>query len=621
MILVKKLKNSNYLLLFILLVCTTIRFYDVFNIPFTHDEFSTLFRTNFNSFQELIDKGVKVDTHPAGLQVFVYYFKKLFGSEEWVIKIPFLLFGVFSIFLTYKIYSKLFNVTIGFVSAAFVTSLQFTVMYSQIARPYSSGLFFTLFLSNYWINIFVFKRNDIKQYLFYIFFGTLCLYNHHFSALMFVIISFTSFLHLDKQNFKRFIISLLCVFIFYIPHIGIFFTQLKLEGLSDWLNKPTPGFIVDYLSYVFQFSNFNYLLILVFIILSLLSFQRKIYFSKLNLTLFIWFVSPILIGYLYSVIKAPVLQYSVLIFSLPFLFGLIFGGMKEFKLKYNVLFVLIIIIINTILLINHRKHYYLFNNSCYKHFLTDYPSNISKINLVSIFDVELSHKNIVSHYIKKQKFKGEFNWMDKFPKKNQFIHFIKESSKSKTYFYYASIFNADPTYVQLIRNYFPHIVFQHNYYSGTIFLFSKYQRSNKKYYLPFNKKMSSFFVDSTSEFSKGFNIPINKLVLNPKNIIELTISTNPNYKGNAMLVSSIQDGDSVLDWRSMYFDSLRYNNLYNKRIVQLSIEMNERIVNNKNAMLKTYVWNSMKDTFTIYNYKIEVRKGNNQLYGLFYPIY
>ncbi len=47
----------------------------------------------------------------------------------------------------------------------------------------------------------------------------------------------------------------------------------------------------------------------------------------------------------------------------------------------------------------------------------------------------------------------------------------------------------------------------------------------------------------------------------------------------------------------------------------------QRIVNNKNAMLKTYVWKSMKDTFTIYNYKIEVRKGNNQLYGLFYPIY
>jgi hypothetical protein len=88
-----------------------------------------------------------------------------------------------------------------------------------------------------------------------------------------------------------------------------------------------------------------------------------------------------------------------------------------------------------------------------------------------------------------------------------------------------------------------------------------------------------------------------------------------------MLVSSIQDGDSVLDWRSMHFDSLKYNIINNKRVVQLSVEMNEKILNNKNAQIKTYVWNISKEKFRIYNYKIEVRKGNNQLYGLFYPIY
>lgn len=619
--LVKKIKYSNYLLLFIIIVSVLLRFYDLFNIPFTHDEFSTLFRTNFTSFQELIDKGVKVDTHPAGLQVFVFYYKKLFGSEEWVIKIPFLLFGVLSVFLIFRIYSKLFNSTVGFISAAFVATLQYTIMYSQIARPYSSGLLFTLILSHYWFNIFVYKVNNTKTYISYAFFGLLCLYNHYFSALMFVVITLSSILYIDKQNIKRFLITLAFVLILYLPHLGVFFTQLKLGGLGDWLNKPTPNFIIDYLSYVFQFSVFNFLLIIALILISFFSFQHKKYFSKLNLTLFIWFFTPLLVGYLYSVLRAPVLQYSVLIFSVPFLFGLVFGGLKEFNLKYNILFVLIIMILNTALLIQHRKHYYLFNNSCYKHFLMDYPSNISDNNLVSLFDVELSHKNILKHYISKKNFKNSFVWMDKFSELNQFINFVVEKSKSKEYFYYASIFNADPTYVQLIKNYFPTIVFQHNYYSGTIYLFSKAKKSNQKYFLPFYKSMNSFFVDSSSEYSKGFTIPISKLVINPKNIIELTISTDTNFKGNAMLVSSIQDGDSVLDWRSMHFDSLKYNIINNKRVVQLSIEMNEKILNNKNAQIKTYVWNISKEKFRIYNYKIEVRKGNNQLYGLFYPIY
>ena len=80
------MKITNKLILFlILLVAITLRFYNYQNIPFTHDEFSALSRTNFNSFSELIDQGVKVDGHPAGIQVFLYYWTKLAGkSEVWV---------------------------------------------------------------------------------------------------------------------------------------------------------------------------------------------------------------------------------------------------------------------------------------------------------------------------------------------------------------------------------------------------------------------------------------------------------------------------------------------------------------------------------------------------------
>ena len=130
-----KFLKQYALLLVIVAWGSILRFFNLFELPLTHDEFSTLFRTNFSSFDELIEKGVKVDAHPAGLQVFVYYYKSIFGTKEWVLKIPFLIFGVGSIVLIYNLFSKWYNNTLGLISAAYLATLQYFVMYSQIARP------------------------------------------------------------------------------------------------------------------------------------------------------------------------------------------------------------------------------------------------------------------------------------------------------------------------------------------------------------------------------------------------------------------------------------------------------------------------------------------------------
>ncbi|MCA1758857.1 MAG: hypothetical protein LC658_03725, partial [Bacteroidales bacterium] len=59
-----KITNNNILIL-ILITATILRFFNFNEIPFTHDEFSAIFRTNFKNFAELIEKGVKIDGHPA----------------------------------------------------------------------------------------------------------------------------------------------------------------------------------------------------------------------------------------------------------------------------------------------------------------------------------------------------------------------------------------------------------------------------------------------------------------------------------------------------------------------------------------------------------------------------
>ena len=72
-----KLRSNQWILLLILAVSVVLRLFHFSEIPFTHDEFSALSRLDFDSFSALINKGVKIDAHPAGVQVFLYYWTKM----------------------------------------------------------------------------------------------------------------------------------------------------------------------------------------------------------------------------------------------------------------------------------------------------------------------------------------------------------------------------------------------------------------------------------------------------------------------------------------------------------------------------------------------------------------
>ena len=88
----KPILYEYLLLLFIVLVGSILRFWDYGNIPFMHDELSALSRLQFNNFNDLIREGVMLgDTHPAGVQVFLYYWTALVGTSEIMVKLPLLI--------------------------------------------------------------------------------------------------------------------------------------------------------------------------------------------------------------------------------------------------------------------------------------------------------------------------------------------------------------------------------------------------------------------------------------------------------------------------------------------------------------------------------------------------
>ena len=368
---IKRVSFEQLILAFIIVVGVGLRLYHLGDMPFMHDEFSALFRTRFDSFSEVINIGVKIgDTHPAGVQVFLWWYVHLVGENELLLKLPFLIMGVLSIPLTYNIGKEWFNKNVGLISAVFIATSQYSLTYSVIIRPYISGLFFSLAMVYFWTSIYK-GKTSFKNYLGYVLFSVLCAYNHHFSLLFAFLVGVTGLFLLDKKVLVKYVVAGIIIFLAYLPNIPILLFQLNKGGLDGWLSKPSMLFPLSYIQYVFHFSILNYLLVLFVVFIALLYNwkARMSVFYKISL---IWFSFPLVVGMYYSIFVNPVIQYSMLIFTFPFLLFSIFGLFPEKISKRVVVVIIVSLMISSIYsLITVREHYRVLYQTRHLQFLHD----------------------------------------------------------------------------------------------------------------------------------------------------------------------------------------------------------------------------------------------------------
>lgn len=635
-----KLTNKTIIIL-ILIVATILRFFNYFEIPFTHDEFSALFRLNFDSFSDLIEKGVKVDGHPAGIQVFEYYWTKLFGYQEWIVKLPFTLFGIASVYLIYLIGKKWFNETVGLLSAAFLATIQFTVMYSQIARPYISGMFFSLMMVYYWSHLMMnpnkkFYRNTIL----FIIFTSLCTYNHHFSLLFSIIVGLSGLFIIQKKYLLRYVISGLLVFVLYIPHLQIFFYQLNVGGVEGWLGKPQNDFLIEFICYLFNYSTLAIAITIIISLIGLKNVKKNGINIKFTLLALAWFILPFLIGFYYSRYVNAVLQFSVLIFSFPFLYFVLFGHLKEYSAKINLLLVSIILITNILTLICNRNHYDLFYNSIYKRILTDYKQ-IKNDNNNSIFIID-SNEKILEYYIPKLQIDTSFiNYSESFQDSKALRSYLEKESENHDKLFLGCLSSIPSNVVPLIQDYFSNIEIQNNYFGGTVYLFNKdnYKDENVISNLDFDSEISDnwsnidtincisfsesnnicYTLESQCEWGPAFSIPLDDIVKNKNNFIDISISILAKEKfGDLILVGALESNGENIYWGGSKFEKFELSENVNIDWIKLhhSIKLSDINLKSDDIILKIYIWNRGKKNYTIDDFKIKIRKGNPVVYGL-----
>ena len=292
-------RTGRLLLALILVTAAVLRFYRFTEIPFTYDELSALFRTRYDTFGELIRHGVMVDGHPAGVQVFLYYWVRWFGETPWVVKLPFAVMGWASVYLMYRLARMWFGMAAGLLAAAVMAVAQYGVMYSQIARPYGSGLFFSLWMLLFWSRMVRSRRITLRDAAGYVSGAVLLIYDHHFGALFAAVTLLTGLIPAPAALRRRWLALAAALVLLYLPHLPVFFRQLAMKGVGEWLAPPRASFLPDYLAYLFNFSPFFLVLMALLFFSPFLFLRGRLRHRRMILINGIWFVVVLTTGFLY----------------------------------------------------------------------------------------------------------------------------------------------------------------------------------------------------------------------------------------------------------------------------------------------------------------------------------
>ena len=329
-----------HLILFLILgVAAVLRLYGLADFSYANDELSALYRLRFDSFSDLIREGVQPDFHPAGVQVFLYYWTALGGNSPFWVRLPFALMGLGSVYLIFLCGKEWYGTASGLFAAAVLASFSFPLLYSRLARPYATGLFIILLLLWFFQSL----RNlppEGKAGKGWLIAGlslsfAAAMYNHYFSFLMAGIIGLGGVWLTAKHQRKSLILSGLLAVLLFLPHLSVSLAHFSIGGLSTWLGPPSPSWPLEHWQHIFNGTGWFSIPLALLLLFALF---RKYPPRTLHPSLLLLLWAILLgIGYFYSLIVNPVLQHSILIFSLPLLLLAISAGVANLNPPYAIL--------------------------------------------------------------------------------------------------------------------------------------------------------------------------------------------------------------------------------------------------------------------------------------------
>ncbi len=471
--------KQNWLLILILLIGIAYRFLPIYNYEFSHDELSGISRTVFPSLIEELNKAIKIDAHPALIQLFLWYWVKLFGYNEIAIKLPFLICGVLSIYYIYTFGKEFFNKNVGLIAATIVSCSFIFLVYSSYSRMYISGVLFSILFLISLFKILFDDNINTKDYLFFVLFSLLCAYNHHMSSLFAFTAVVLSFFYINKSQLKEYSLFCLLAIILYLPHLEITLYQLSIGGIGaqvgGWLPPPRINEIYFFAKTLFGCGISGIISMILFFIFILNSIFKLNPLTKKQTFLFWLFIINYLIIHLYSVFKNPILQNSGLLFSGICLILFASSFIASFTKKQ--ITILCLMFIGLFGFQNfYKKH--LFSKVHVHEFEQQAKAYLEvekKYGKNSVTGIFASEDFFVSIY--ESKYKSKFNYITVSDTAFKSILKLRNYLKSlpNNYVILGGI-NASTT--QLIKEYYPYLYLHHEDYFSNIIVLSKIKQKN-----------------------------------------------------------------------------------------------------------------------------------------------
>ncbi len=464
----------------IIIVASILRFINLGSMSLSNDELSSLTRVRFDSFSEMISKGVYIDVHPFGFQTFLYYWVKIFGESPFALRFPFVIASLISIGLIYQIGRKWFNELTALLSASAFSFLILPILFSQMARMYSLGIMFSLLTVFFWSDFLFlnfYKNRNLSWWGWFISMS-IALHLHYFSFLFVSLVGVSGLFFVTRKELVKYIFGGFLSLLFFIPEIPIFMSQMNNGDTGSWMSKPSINYLKDFLFELFNNSYLICLLISFLFVFGILFGVKKEGQNRWRILSIVWFFMSFGIAFFYSIYREPILKFSTMLFTIPFLLLFIFSFVPFTLLKKrNTLITLFlfsfICIYDTVVF----GEYYTVNHfGIFREIAEDEQAWIKKYGLKNVpLVINVTNPDYLNYYFNKME-EQPIIVSDRIQFPKDFSKLIKIVDTSSTpYFAYVWSSYTHPLEVpEIIRRKYPILIDKNYYFNASSFLFAKH---------------------------------------------------------------------------------------------------------------------------------------------------
>lgn len=308
---------SKALLAAIILVAIVVRLPSLGDQSLWRDEAATWLQVN-GSLADVISR-TAADNYPPLYNLLAWISVQLFGSAEWVLRLPSAVLGVVNVVLLYGLGSRIGGRGVGLISAGLLALSGYHVWYSQEARMYA--LLACAATAHAWAMVHFLDRPRAARAVLLGLTGIPLIYAHPYGALTWVGIGFgalwTIVLRRDWKSLIALVLAELLVILSFVPW-GLILIG-RAQTIADegfWIGQPTLSYIL------LQWRKVTTALFILLVLATpFLIFLRRKHgpgpASGWLPLLLSWTLLPSMIGIVASLLIEPVFFDRYLIGSLP----------------------------------------------------------------------------------------------------------------------------------------------------------------------------------------------------------------------------------------------------------------------------------------------------------------